>query len=312
MTGISDVVRSARSFKRSLLSALRPFLSLFSGWLPALRDRIEQGDGSALLTMPQPSLGFFQENEDTCNLFLSGNYTNLECAPPEAPQTWGLLLPVCCRKSNEGEECFERLKTFVNSIERTLEKNERSKLKIFVGVDQHDIFYDTEDTQERVMNLFASIGVKAEAISWIVLRSHYRGKLCRIWDLLAHAAIEAGCSFFVLVGDDVRFLTNGWKREIEQQFLIISRRTGLPYGAACVAFRDVKFPVFPTFPVIHRRHFGIFNRLLPSEFVNQHGDPFLFELYRRLGAAEFSSIAELENTIGGATDARYVKHDFIW
>ena len=71
-------------------------------------------------------------------------------------------------------------------------------------------------------------------------------------------------------------------------------------------------PVFPTFPVIHRSHFSIFDRLLPKEFLNQHGDPFLFELYRRLGAAEFATTAALKNAIGGAGDARYDKHNFDW
>jgi hypothetical protein len=76
-----------------------------------------------------------------------------------------------------------------------------------------------------------------------------------------------------------------------------------------VAFRDATFPVFPTFPVVHRSHL---RGLLPPPFVNQHGDPFLFQLYRRLGAAEFAPTAALENTVGGAGPARYVKQHVEW
>ena len=78
-----------------------------------------------------------------------------------------------------------------------------------------------------------------------------------------------------------RFLTMGWKSEIEQQFEDIARKRDLPLGCACVCFRDVSFRVFPTFPVIHRSHMEVFGSLFPMEFVNQHGDPFLFEVYRR-------------------------------
>jgi hypothetical protein len=78
----------------------------------------------------------------------------------------------------------------------------------------------------------------------------------------------------------------GWKAEIEAQFVDISEARNLPLGCACVCFRDTSFPVFPTFPVMHRWHLDTFGRLFPPQLVNQHGDPFLFELYRRwLGPA---------------------------
>jgi hypothetical protein len=66
----------------------------------------------------------------------------------------------------------------------------------------------------------------------------------------------------------------------------------LPFGFACIAIRDETFPGFPTFPVMHRLHLTIFDgKLFPEELVNQHGDPFLFEIYRRWGAARFAGAA---------------------
>lgn len=124
--------------------------------------------------------------------------------------------------------------------------------------------------------------------------------------------MEDGCTFMVLLGDDIRLKSSGWKREIEDEFEEVAASTCFPLGVACVAFRDMSFSVFPTFPVIHRRHLEIFNCLLPAEFINQHGDPFLFDLYRRFGTSKFAPSASLENIIGGNYDARYDKHNFKW
>lgn len=82
---------------------------------------------------------------------------------------------------------------------------------------------------------------------------------------------------------------------------------GLPPGCGCIAIRDTSFPSFPTFPVLHRLHMQIFGELFPPEFINQHGDPFLFELYRRWGASRFTARSSLTNSIGGFGDARYRK-----
>lgn len=188
--------------------------------------------------------------------------------------------------------------------------SDRAQLLIVLGIDDFDVFYDNDATQARIVTLFRGVGIPRVQV--VHLRSHFRGKLCMIWDVLATAAVDAGCAFVLLIGDDVCFLTPGWKEEIEGQFAAVARRTGLPYGAACVAFRDVAYPCFPTFPVMHRIHWHVFGCLFPKLFINQHGDPFLFELYRRIGSAEFTHVASLDNTIGGFGDARYEKQQCNW
>ena len=93
---------------------------------------------------------------------------------------------------------------------------------------------------------------------------------------------DTGCDLFCLLGDDVRLLTPGWKSEIERSFRSIASKWHLPLGLACVCVQDVSFPVFPTFPIMHKAHLEVFcGALFPPAFINQHGDPFLFELYRR-------------------------------
>ena len=78
-----------------------------------------------------------------------------------------------------------------------------------------------------------------------------------------------------------------WLGRIERRFEHLARTRGLPFGAACVAFHDESFPGFPTFPVVHRWHLQHFDhRILPKQFINQSGDPYLFALYSRFGADE--------------------------
>jgi len=153
-----------------------------------------------------------------------------------------------------------------------------------------------------------------------------------LWAALARRAVADGVELFILLGDDVTFVpewcggdgggggreANGWpaptstpcwQQDVEDQFAAIAAERGLPYGFGIVAVRDAAFPVFPTFPVVHRLHLDIFGgALFPPPFRNQHGDPYLYEIYRRWGASRFTTHATLVNAIGGSTAGRYVKH----
>jgi len=64
--------------------------------------------------------------------------------------------------------------------------------------------------------------------------------------------------------------------------------------------KDEAEPGFPSFPVLRTAHLVRFDgRLLPDAFVNQDGDPFLFELYRCMpGAAASSSEVSIVNKRG--------------
>lgn len=283
MAGISEVVRSAGSYSRLILTQrwIRQVLS----HLPGCTNAFMVEDVPNLDSMPTPKLAYFQEMSDTymeelepCNTATSSTHT---ASSTTSPYKWGLILPVCCRSSDGGETCFGMLEDFVASVERTTSVQDRKLIAIYMGIDDDDVFYNNDQTRKRITALFHKSG--SIDINFSKLRSHYRGKLCRIWDLLAGKAVQDGCSFMVLLGDDVRLRSPGWKGEIGDEFESLAASTGLPLGVACVPFRDMRFSVFPTFPVIHRRHFENFNHLLPVEFINQHGDPFLFEVYRRFG-----------------------------
>jgi hypothetical protein len=80
------------------------------------------------------------------------------------------------------------------------------------------------------------------------------------------------------------------------------------YGFGCIAFHDRSCPNFPSFPIVTKLHYELFEeKIFPDIFVNQDADPFLFELYKRFDAAYIHRDLELTNTIGGHSEARYEK-----
>jgi hypothetical protein len=73
--------------------------------------------------------------------------------------------------------------------------------------------------------------------------------------------------------------------QIEREFQEMSATTNaaaagakLPFGFGVGAFRDSSFPVFPSFPVLHKVHYEIFGTVIPSVFRNQEADPYLFQV----------------------------------
>jgi glycosyltransferase involved in cell wall biosynthesis len=99
----------------------------------------------------------------------------------------------------------------------------------------------------------------------------------------------------------------GWMQDVHSQFALFVQEQHVPFGIGCVAFKDESFPGMPTFPVVHRRHMEIFSgEVVPEVFVNQDGDPWLYQLYRRWGCSVMMS-SRLRNMAGGEFEARYSK-----
>jgi len=134
--------------------------------------------------------------------------------------------------------------------------------------------------------------------------------ICLIWDDMAVSAWKDGASWVIFLGDDIR---------IECKFhywSIIRKNLGLPFGRffGCPWFDDKTFPGFPTFPVIGKDHFDIFQSLIPKKhlelFINQDLDPYLQRLYLKFGVAPFMVGTNLTNTYGGA-DTKKVRYKRI-
>ncbi|KIY53636.1 glycosyltransferase family 2 protein [Fistulina hepatica ATCC 64428] len=144
--------------------------------------------------------------------------------------------------------------------------------------------------------------------SWIMEQLEKRLSRSRLLDL---GAPEPTLIKFAIL---LPVTSRGWMANIHKEFLDISRRREVPFGVGCVAFTDTTFPGMPTFPVVSRKHMDIFyGNVVPDIFVNQDGDPFLFQLYHRFGCSVMLSSCHLSNAVGGSTDARYAKiHAPTW
>ena len=252
--------------------------------------------------------------------------------------TWSILLPICSRGKTsqnkrhdpdmipgininrfleitrnaqhstentlEGLLCWLMLEEVCMTLHKTVAVEQLAMTEVVVGIDVDDQVYYTDAAKHRITSLLQPCQVK-----FVDIQKNMYGKVCVIWN---HLARHTENDYVVLLGDDVRLLDVGWTSKVVQTFHAVARETGLPLGAACVCLNDISFPGFPTFPVIHRWHINVFKTLLPKQFVNQGGDPYLYELYSRFNAACFVSGCRLENTIGGDGDARYRKHEICW
>lgn len=295
-------------------------------------------------------LHFAKKREDNLSCSISVAPTVSPPPPTQKPaeifcsntlESWSVLLPICSRprtsqmkpvhnqessgvaktfnksrfldlalssqhdpsQSVDAEVCWTLLSEFATSLQETASTEQLELTECVVGIDIDDTVFQNDLARERIRQL---LPCKAR---FVKIQPDLYGHICKIWNLLAR---ECKHDFIVLMGDDVRLLDAAWQQTIVSAFRKISRENNLPYGAACVAMNDLTFPGFPTFPVVHRWHVQHFGSLLPKQFANQGGDPYLYELYSRFNAADFEVGCRLLNTIGGDDDARYQKHHINW
>ncbi len=278
-------------------------------------------------------VSYFTKRRDS-NIFKRTLHTNSMSGNGHQSGRWSILLPICSRSASSvanmkgtgeiplnhfaviedsaqhlvtntelPEVCWKRLSEFAKSLEDTTQPEDWKHMECVVGIDLDDKVFNTDDARNKIRSI-----LPCETIKFLSIPPKMYGKVCRIWN---HLARHAKNEFIVLMGDDIVLLDEGWKESVEQRFVAIQSETGLPFGAACVAFNDITFKGFPTFPVIHRFHLDAHGFLLPRQFVNQGGDPFLYDLYSRFNASSFVS-SRLQNTLGGDSSARYLKHDINW
>ena len=224
-----------------------------------------------------------------------------------------ILLPITSRGSNPPSECLSLLKTFAESLARTTWRDthqlggQRFVVKVYLAID-HDDPLLLEGDEKTGMNIAEAV-LASQNICDVVIQicNHPAGHVCAIWRQIAKQAWKDRCDYFVLMGDDVVLKDEGWIRDAHAEFAQIAYRTGSPHGFGCVAFTDTTFPGMPTFPIVHRTHLDIFRGdIIPEIFINQDGDPFLYQLYRRWDCSTMFT-ARISNGIGGGQPARYRK-----
>lgn len=230
--------------------------------------------------------------------------------------TFAILLPVTSRGSPDPNDCLTNLHDFIQSLKETTWRDTHPSLDqsfryiIYLAIDADDDFLRGDDKAYRVL---LDLGIPSTHVRLHVNSTHPRGHVCGIWRDCARQAHKDGCDYFILMGDDVKLRDEGWMRKSHSAFTSLSQSSHLPFGLGCVAFTDESFPGMPTFPIVHKTHLDIFGgEIVPDIFVNQDGDPFLFQLYRRWGTSTMFP-CRITNTIGGSVEARYVKrHATNW
>ena len=221
---------------------------------------------------------------------------------------FAILLPVTSRGSHSQETCLKNLTAFARSLAATTYRDTHEigaatfKFTIYLSIDHDDHFLLCPE--RRAETALRSAG-DFEIVT--VVATHEKGHVCAHWRDCARRAFEDGCDYFTLLGDDVTLKDEGWMKTVHQEFKRLEKENGVPFGFGCVAFTDITFPGMPTFPVVHKTHMEIFDGLvIPEVFVNQDGDPFLFQLYRRWGCSSMIEV-QVGNGVGGSGSARYDK-----
>ncbi|KAF9563475.1 NAD-dependent epimerase/dehydratase [Agrocybe pediades] len=233
---------------------------------------------------------------------------------------FGILLPITSGgNTTSSDNCLKNLREFATSLIRTTARDCDPLLDggdvvfryvVYLAIDTDDDFlqYLDEEGNNRAEKVLREAGV----FNIVKINCDYpRGHVCKIWQDCARKAWTDGCDYMVLMGDDVTLEDAGWLKAVHEEFNEISRQNKTPLGFGCVAFTDTSFPGMPTFPVIHRTHMDIFNGdVVPDAFINQDGDPYLFQLYRRWGCSKMIA-SRLSNGIGGEGNARYRKQSAV-
>jgi glycosyltransferase involved in cell wall biosynthesis len=228
-----------------------------------------------------------------------------------------VILPLTSKGHDNISEVQDGLQTFYDSC--ILNAGDNVDFKIFLGIDIGDPLLDTDDKPAEV---FLKSLDKCAVIFTEKFKREDPANICGIWTVLSRLAYETHkCDYYILLGDDVKIKCPNWFDEVNSEFQSLSCYIPkLPFGFGCVALVDIVAPGFPTFPIIHKTHMEIFSgQIIPNAFINQDGDPFLFNLYRPFNAARFAKNVLLENLKGGVellnqayVQPRYVRVHICW
>ena len=225
---------------------------------------------------------------------------------------FAILLPVTSRGTASPEDCIDNLTRFGLSLSRTT-KNETLpqhcasfRLKIYLALDSDDRFLVDGTKAEDALQ--GSDGFEIHR----VVCNFPKGHVCSLWRECAKRAWKEEADYMCLMGDDVELLDDGWLQDVARNFSRLSKNDENLTGFGCVAFTDTSFPGMPTFPIVSKVHMDLFGEVIPDSFINQDGDPYLFQLYRRFGSSLMIQ-SRIQNNVGGSENARYQKkHAVDW
>jgi glycosyltransferase involved in cell wall biosynthesis len=202
---------------------------------------------------------------------------------------FAVILPVTSK--NKEEEIFNALEQVAQNLRDN--QGDVTPIYVYIGIDDDDLILSGVANNDRIRNIFK--GLKTFILQFPPTKP---ANICEIWRSLAAEACEENCKYFLLYGDDVRIEV---EKDLKWTEMVHGHFAGRPNRIGCVALNDQSSAGFPTFPVITEIHMEIFGgNVIPHEFVNQDGDPYIWALYRRFSASLFLPEVRLFNDVGGA------------
>ncbi len=230
---------------------------------------------------------------------------------PKHKMVLAVLLPVTSRM------CEDTILANLDHLAKEYLLPQKGLISVYFGIDKGDPILDTSDNP--ALSIFEKLGIKSHLLRFVPKKP---ASICGIWRELACRAYEDNCEYFILLGDDVEITTINWVEEIISGFKQLHTQfPTLPFGFGCIALNDIGAVGFPTFPVVHRVHLDIFGKkyIVPEDFINQDGDPFLFQLYKSWGASKILSHIIIRNSVGGLqlleesyVEPRYDRIHILW
>ena len=205
----------------------------------------------------------------------------------------------------------------IHSLLESLEMDPTFRYVLVLGVDSDQ--WNDPDDYEYVEQIKASVGQRTKCRQVIVTENDFDmpTRLCWSWDKMGTVAFEAGAHWVLFLGDDITIESESCKfhhREVYRTFCNLHNQRGLPLYLGSPWWDDTTFTGFPTFPVVGRKHFEVFQGIIPENrrgaFFNQDLDPYLMQLGLRFMASPQLQV-QLRNENGGEANSDGVRYDRI-
>ncbi|CAG8615766.1 14064_t:CDS:1 [Racocetra persica] len=228
---------------------------------------------------------------------------------------FGILLPITSRGLESPEDYLYNLNNFAKSVYETTQMDImgmngiKFSLKFFIGIDKDKTLFHPKENNvaEQILKEHGFMNVETREFDL------HPGSICRIWNDLAIDAYNQMCDYIVLFSDDILIESTNWMLKTHQEFMTISNEKKVPRGFGTVAFTELTFPGFSTFPIISRIHIDIFeSKPFPQIFTNQDVGSYIFQLYRRFGCSVISKKLKLMNLKGGSKKPHYKRTSHDW
>jgi hypothetical protein len=207
--------------------------------------------------------------------------------------TIAILIPVCSRNQEYSSIDDTHLaRMFIPSFLKTMDSSYR--YKIYIGIDDNDVFYTNNIDNIR----FEGLDIK------ICVLTGCNHKPAHAWNKLLEIAYGDCCDFFFQIGDDVEIENAGWTR-IFIDTLCSQSLQGI-VGPCEIENYQMRMRSGSNIVIenafFHRRHYEIFNTLFHGSINNWYCDNWLTDVYSSIGKSTMILDVRVKNH---KRDARY-------